>query len=802
MSKRPMYVTVVIGTLLLGGVTWASHDITQPGDVIQGIPNDGVSQNQDHGWPGNEAPNQAIDNQITTKYLHFKGEDEPTGIRVTPKAGPSVITGIRLCTANDAVERDPVKWELSGSNESIDGPYTLIAQGDIVDFVGGVWPRRTWNTTPITFTNTVSYEHYQLMFPLVSNPASANSMQIAEIELVAQDLTASAPNPPDNKLGVTLPLLQWTPGDLAQLEDVYVGTTPDLTEADRTSSRQPATLKMHYYTAGLVPGQTYYWRVDDIDAEGNVYTGTVWKFMASPLMAFSPVPRDGNKWLSVTTTLSWLPGQNGIKHDVYFGTDKAQVEARDASVAKGTTSTLDFDPGPLAQNTTYYWAVDETTISGEKVPGTVWSFTTIGGGGGILGEYFVGSSPAGTPSLTRIDQGIDINTDASPGAPVPADGWSAAWTADLEIAVTDTYTFSLNCQDGTRMWIDGQLIIDKWVIPTVTSEYFALPLELEPGIHALRVEYFDSGGTAVEQLYWSTSTMAKVIVPAGPLQPPAHAQSVYPLQQGVDVPQNVALTWLAGYKAQEHDVYFGTDAAAVANATPDSADIYVGRQPLDEVTYRPGLLEWNQTYYWRIDEVNDVEAGSPWTGMVWSFTTADFIVVDNMEGYTDVAGNEIFTTWVDGLTDGLSNSTVGYLTAPFAEQATVHGGKQSMPMEYDNARAPFFSEAQREFAPVQDWTTNGVNTLVVYVAGLLTNGAGQVYVAVEDSAGKSAVVANADDTLVTKTTFTEWKIPLSEFTGVDVTQVKKLYIGVGDRKNPTAGGAGRIFIDDVGVIQE
>jgi hypothetical protein len=804
MNKRPMCVTVIIAALLFVGVTSASHDITQPGDVIQGVPNDGVSQNQDHGWPGNEAPNQAIDNQITTKYLHFKGEDEPTGVRVTPKAGPSVVTGIRLCTANDAVERDPVKWELSGSNESIDGPYTLIAQGDIVDFVGGVWPRRTWNTTPITFTNTVSYQHYQLMFPLVSNPASANSMQIAEIELVAQDLTASAPNPPDNKLGVTLPLLQWTPGDLAQLEDVYVGTTPDLTEADRTSSHQPATLKMHYYTKGLVPGQTYYWRVDDIDAAGNVYTGTVWKFMASPLTAFGPVPRDGDRWLSVTTTLSWLPGQNGIKHDVYFGTDKAKVEARDASVSKGTTTTLDFNPGPLAQNTSYYWAVDETTISGEKVPGVVWSFTTLGGGGGLRGEYFIGTSPAGTPALSRIDQEINVNLTGatSPGAPVPGDGWSAAWTADLEIAVTDTYQFSLNCQDGTRMWVDGQLIIDKWVIPTVTSEYFALPMELERGIHALRVEFFDSGGDAVEQLYWSTPTMAKAIVPAGPLQPPAHGQAVYPLHKAVDVPQDVALTWLAGYKAQQHDVYFGADQAAVANATVQTADIYVGRQALDEVTYRPGLLEWNKTYYWRIDEVNDSDAASPWTGLVWSFTTADFIVIDNMEGYTDVPGNEIFSTWVDGFTNGLSNSTVGNLTAPFAEQAVVHSGKQAMPIDYDNVRAPFFSEAQREFTPAQDWTVNGVNTLVVYAAGLLTNGAGQLYVTVEDSAGKSATVANTDPALVTKGTYTEWMIPLTQFAGVNAASVKKLYIGVGDRKNPVAGGTGRIYIDDVSVIKQ
>jgi len=78
-----------------------------------------------------------------------------------------------------------VKFELSGSNGTIDGPYTLIASGDVVDFAGATaWPRFTKNATPIEFANTVAYAHYQLLFTAVRTPASANSMQIAEIELL------------------------------------------------------------------------------------------------------------------------------------------------------------------------------------------------------------------------------------------------------------------------------------------------------------------------------------------------------------------------------------------------------------------------------------------------------------------------------------------------------------------------------------------------------------------------------------------------------------------------------------------
>jgi len=159
-------------------LAYTSPDVTGAGDAVQGVPNDAD-------WPAAETPNLAIDDNVDTKFLHFKGVTEPTGIRVTPLVGPTVVTGLTLTSANDAPERDPVAFELYGSNETIDGPYTLIADGDVVDFAGATaWPRLTKTTTPIEFANTVAYAYYQLLFPAVRTPASANSMQIAEIELL------------------------------------------------------------------------------------------------------------------------------------------------------------------------------------------------------------------------------------------------------------------------------------------------------------------------------------------------------------------------------------------------------------------------------------------------------------------------------------------------------------------------------------------------------------------------------------------------------------------------------------------
>ncbi|MCX5643640.1 MAG: hypothetical protein NTZ17_02990 [Phycisphaerae bacterium] len=68
-------------------------------------------------------------------------------------------------------------------------------------------------------------------------------------------------------------------------------------------------------------------------------------------------------------------------------------------------------------------------------------------------------------------------------------------------------------------------------------------------------------------------------------------------------------------------------------------------------------------------------------------------------------------------TNGNSGSTVGYFSAPFAEQTILHGGKQSMPLDYNNTTSPFYSEAERTWDSPQDWTVNGADTLTLYFRG-------------------------------------------------------------------------------------
>ena len=152
-------------------------DITSPGDAVQGVPND-------DDWPAAESPDLAFDDDVNTKYLHRKGGAQPTGFQITPVVGSTVVTGLTLTTANDAGNRDPITFELYGSNAGIDGSYTLIAAGDVVDFAGETeWPRFTQNDTTIEFQNSASYTHYQILFPTLRGAAEA-LMQIAEVELI------------------------------------------------------------------------------------------------------------------------------------------------------------------------------------------------------------------------------------------------------------------------------------------------------------------------------------------------------------------------------------------------------------------------------------------------------------------------------------------------------------------------------------------------------------------------------------------------------------------------------------------
>src|SRR5690606_38628343 len=112
-------------------------------------------------------------------------------------------------------------------------------------------------------------------------------------------LMASNPVPANKATGVVDLVFQWTPGMTAVTHDVYVGTNPDITEADYKTTMPAA---MYYHFEGFEPGVTYYWRIDEVDAAGAKFTGKVWSFTAMANTASAPSPADGATGVGVTPT--------------------------------------------------------------------------------------------------------------------------------------------------------------------------------------------------------------------------------------------------------------------------------------------------------------------------------------------------------------------------------------------------------------------------------------------------------------------------------------------------------------------
>jgi len=615
----------------------------------------------------------------------------------------------------------------------------------------------------------------------------------------------------------------WKAGDSAKLHDVYFGES-----FDEVSAATPADTKVYVGRQaitqlligkpggaapdGLVPGKTYYWRVDEVNEgqPGSPWKGQVWSFTARPTDAWKPSPADEWRNVDPNHDLTWEPGMGAIFHTVFFSESLDEV----ANAPMGTMSaTASYEPGTLKLDTTYYWRIDEFAFPpGITYKGPVWSFTTLGKNSGVKAEYFAGMELAGDPILTQIEPSINHSWGDAAVAGDLIDQISARWRANLEVPATGTYMLITSTDDGVRLWLDGRLIINQW-IDQGTTDWIA-QVDLVAGrYYMIEMEYYENGGGAVAQLSWQSDTLPRQIIPSGWLQLPLWATSPSPAHLSPYADQAPILTWRAGASATAHDVYFGDDANAVAAADTTTTAIYKGQQAADATSFDPGPLEWGKTYYWRVDEINP---DGVLTGPVWSFTTATFLIVDDFESYTNDSPNRVFQTWIDGWgfsqdeffpqgdPGNGSGAMIGYDPGlgNIMETRIVHGGFQSMPLDYNNVNSPFYSEGIRTWSAPQNWTVNGMNTLMVHVQGQASNAAAVLYVTLKDSTGKSATVSYGDDTAVTSGAWVAWEIPLTNFTGVSATKIKEMTIGVGQRAQPTAGGAGRIFIDDIRAVKK
>jgi regulation of enolase protein 1 (concanavalin A-like superfamily) len=716
---------------------------------------------------------------------------------------------------------------------------------------------------------------------------------------------------------------------------------------------------------------------------------------ASPAGGAVDAPRD--------VVLSWRPGGYADTHDVYLGSVFADVNAANRTAPKGVLASQaqdanTYDPPALLDfGKTYYWRVDEVNAppSTTIVKGSVWSFTVEPYTYAISPVKATASSTQGgmTPDKTIDGSGLTGNLHGTDGSTM----WLSAGVQPNWIQYQFDKVYKLY---DLKVWNSNQTIeaFIGFGAKKVTIEYSAdgttwKTLDNVPEFARASSAAGYAANTTVNlggvmaqyvkltiNSTWGGLSSVTGLSEVRFSYVPVQARSAQPAPGATGQSVSTTLSWRPGRDAASHKVFFGTDQAAVANGTA-SAQIVTGH------AFDPGALTYGTTYYWRVDEVNAVT----YPGDVWSFTTQESVVVDDFESYDDT-DNRIYDTWIDGLTNGNSGSTVGYFSAPFAERTIFHGGKQSMPLDYNNTKSPFYSEAERAWDSPQNWAANGADTLTLYfrgnpaafaetAAGVITmsgggvdiwnsadqfrfaykqlsgngsliakvesvdntdpwakggvmiresldpgarfaavyatpgngvryqarllaataatsdtavvtteqtalkapvwikvertgnnfscfystdgakwtamswnpqtialganvyiglavtshnaaattvaqfsniattgavtgawqaqaigvaqptNDAAPLYVAVQDSAGKVKVVMHPDPAATTLASWQQWRIPLSAFSagGVKLSGVKKLMIGAGDRSNPKAGGAGRIFIDDIGI---
>jgi hypothetical protein len=280
------------------------------------------------------------------------------------------------------------------------------------------------------------------------------------------------------------------------------------------------------------------------------------------------------------------------------------------------------------------------------------------------------------------------------------------------------------------------------------------------------------------------------------------------------------LTWRAGaYVADTngHDVYFGTDYDDVFDANSTVPGPNVAHDSCSVTSYDPGTLELGQTYYWRVDEVNDP---CLWKGRVWKFTVADFIVLDDFEQY-DLSDNKITYTWYDG--PGMPSGQKSGSVVSLAKQDPVNGGEQAMKYVYEIDDVYFWVDLSYadaclpldEIAGFTDWTTSfDVRLLTIFFYGQPdndTNDTEQMYLGVHDSSGRYAEMRYGDhsdtedmnDLKVEE--WQRWDVPLVWFTDnnaavsadIDFSSISSVYLGFGDRFNPVDAGKGTVFFDDL-----
>jgi len=522
-------------------------------------------------------------------------------------------------------------------------------------------------------------------------------------------LSAWGPTPPDGAQGVlTDATLKWQSGKSVYMHEVYFGEN----EADvvaGTGDTFKGKIPLATFSPGAMKGDTtYYWRVDEIDATDNKVPGAVWKFKTLPQTVSDP------------SLLGWWKFDEGMSTAVdysghgYHGTIYGGANGGVQPAAGMVGGALEFDGMDdyidIGKN-----AVDLGIDGAKPKSVSVWVYTHNFKDGGIF------------ESGARVaSQNFSLRTRGGNNQ------WRVQYySADQDFTYTslNTWVHFVLVYDGTTStcYANGTVVASAArTLNTVATLTFQIGVynnyRFDGLIDDLRLYNKALTPEEVQYLYERTD----------PRQSWWPSPSVGTVTDALKV---IPLTWKAGDGAVHHDVYLGADSTVVQGAdTSDTTGLYRGRVDVNSYTPNP-VLDWNDTYYWRVDEV--LASGETVTGRLWNFTVTNWLIVDDFESYANDSPNRMFQTWLDGYgysADDFVNAYGGngtgagvghdiwtvdstYYNGSIAERGLRHGGAQSMPLYYANSGSPYYSETERAWTQAQDWTIEDVNAVILRVRG-------------------------------------------------------------------------------------
>ena len=610
---------------------------------------------------------------------------------------------------------------------------------------------------------------------------------------------AYAPSPSDKSFSVNIyPSLSWSASCLANSHDVYFGD--DLEDVNNATTSTVGIFKDNLdqlvtsYFVGIPAldnAKQYYWRVDE-RTDAGIIKGNLWRFFTYGgslfLYEFDGVadanihdPCDEERITDSTGNVVFEIRGGGNRF--VYGESNPLVNPI------GTSAT--FDDVAL-----YRGERSSPRVRGADITDLITPQYTI--------EMWIKMADFDTMGLFRKwDRSYGLETDdqylnfwQAGSDPISSDA-NNPMELDVWYHIAAVFDSDDPCEPQ-KLYIDGDLVASGGT-DSINPDNDDDPATIGCKVIPLRIGFEktrDQFDGLIDEL--RVSDLALLPPQFRMRGDPALAWMPRPKNGAQEVEYDVEFKWKPGDWADSHDIYFGTDYDDVNDANTLTALIYkTTKEPND---YTPDqLLDLDTTYYWRIDEVDDSNEYR-WKGTTWSFTVANYIIIDDFEDYTKVPDN-IWWSWDNPDYNG---AWIGLGLDPWQP---VNNGVKSMKYGYENGYPSdfgyYYSEAILTLDSPQDWDDAGVKMLTLYFYGQPDNDANSselMYVGLEDSSNNFAKVSyDGDMNDIKVDDWQEWNIKLSDFTDVSLSGVEKVSIGFGDSGAGSAGGFGTVYFDDVRI---